>query len=44
MCRDGVRKVKTQLELNLSKHAKNKKKGFYRYISLKRKIKKPASS
>ena len=41
MCRDGVRKAKVQLELNL---ARDKKKGFYRYISLKRKIKKTASS
>ena len=44
MCRDGVRKAKVQLELNLAKDAKNNKKGFYRYISLKRKIKKTASS
>ena len=42
MCRDGVRKAKTQLELNLSKDAKNK--GFYRYISLKRKVKKLVST
>ena len=44
MCRDGVRKAKVQLELNLAKDAKNKKKGFYRYISLKRKVKKLVST
>ena len=36
MCRDGVRKAKVQLELNL---ARDNKKGFYKYISLKRKVK-----
>lgn len=39
MCRDGVRKVKALLKLNLSRDAKNKKKGFYRYVSQKRKVK-----
>jgi len=29
-CRDGIRKVKVQLELNLARDAKNNKKGFYR--------------
>jgi len=31
-CRGGVRKVKVQLELDFARGAKNKKKGFYRYI------------
>jgi len=39
LCRDGVRKAKAQLELNLARDAKNNKKGFYRYVSQKRKIK-----
>ncbi|KAK4828806.1 hypothetical protein QYF61_000863 [Mycteria americana] len=29
LCRDGVRKAKAQLELNLARDAKNNKKGFY---------------
>ncbi|KAK4821758.1 hypothetical protein QYF61_000819 [Mycteria americana] len=37
--RDGVRKAKAQLELNLARDAKNTKKGFYRYIDQKRKVK-----
>ncbi|KAK4820966.1 hypothetical protein QYF61_009211 [Mycteria americana] len=37
--RDGVRKAKAQLELNLARDAKNNKKGFYRYINQKRKVK-----
>jgi len=37
--RDGVRKVKAQLELNLARNAKNNKKGFYRYVSQKSKVK-----
>jgi len=37
--RDGVRKAKAQLELNLARDAKNNKKGFYRYISQKKMIK-----
>ncbi|KAK4806794.1 hypothetical protein QYF61_005590 [Mycteria americana] len=32
MCRNGARKAKAQLELNLARDAKNNKKGFYRYI------------
>ena len=40
MCRDGVRKAKAQLELNLARDAKNKK-GFYRYVSQKRKCTPP---
>ncbi|KAK4808500.1 hypothetical protein QYF61_005817 [Mycteria americana] len=39
LCRDGVRKAKVQLELNLARDAKNNKKGFYRYINQKRKVK-----
>ena len=35
-CRDGV---KAQQELNLARAAKNNKKGFYRYVSQKRKVK-----
>ena len=38
--RDGIRKAKAQLELNLARDAKNNKKGFYRYVSQKRKVKK----
>lgn len=38
MCRDVVRKAKAQLELNLAKSAKENKKGFYRYLSQKRKL------
>jgi len=38
--RDGVRKTKGQLELNLARDAKSNKKGFYRYVSQKRKSKK----
>jgi len=36
-CRDGVRKAKAQLEVNLAGDTKNKK-GFYRYLSQKRKV------
>ncbi|KAK4828789.1 hypothetical protein QYF61_000846 [Mycteria americana] len=39
LCRDGVRKAKAQLELNLARDAKNNRKGFYRYVSQKRKVK-----
>ena len=39
MCRDGVRKDKAQLELNLAREAKNNKKFFYRYVSRKKKVK-----
>ncbi|KFQ66130.1 hypothetical protein N335_00947, partial [Phaethon lepturus] len=37
--RDGVRKAKVWLELNLASNTKNNKKGFYRYVSQKRKVK-----
>lgn len=30
-CRDGFRKVKAQMELNLSRGVKNYKKAFYKY-------------
>ncbi|KAK4810612.1 hypothetical protein QYF61_007349 [Mycteria americana] len=36
---DGVRKAKVRLELNLARDAKNNKKGFYRHVSQKRKVK-----
>lgn len=39
MCRDGVRKAKVWLELNLARDAKNNRKGFYRYVIQKRKVK-----
>ena len=39
LCRDGVRKAKAWLELNLSNDVRNNKKGFYRYVSQKRKVK-----
>ncbi|GAB0183552.1 hypothetical protein GRJ2_000820500 [Grus japonensis] len=39
LCRDGVRKAKAQLELNLARDAKNNNKGFYRYVSQKRMVK-----
>jgi len=42
MCRDGVRRAKAQLELNLARDAKNNKKGFYRSVNQKRKIKESA--
>jgi len=39
LCRDGVRRTKVWLELNLARDAKNNKKGFCRYVSQKRKVK-----
>ncbi|KAK4825612.1 hypothetical protein QYF61_001292 [Mycteria americana] len=36
-CRDAVRKAKAQLELKFAKDIKNKKKGFFRYLSSKQK-------
>jgi len=36
---DGVRRAKVWLELNLATDAKNNKKGFYRYVNQKRKVK-----
>ncbi|KAK4825362.1 hypothetical protein QYF61_026881 [Mycteria americana] len=40
LCRDGVRKAKAQLELNLARDAKNNKKGFYSISARKGKLKK----
>lgn len=42
MCRDEIRKAKAQLELNLAKVSKNSKKGFYRCVGQKRKMKENA--
>ena len=39
LCRDEVMRAKVQLELNLASDAENNKKGFYRYINQKRKVK-----
>jgi len=44
LCRDGVRRVKEWLELNLARDAKNNEKGFYRYVNQKRKVKESAPS
>jgi len=41
LCRDGIGKAKARMELNLARDAKNNK-GFYRYVSQKRKIKESA--
>jgi len=41
--RDEVRKVKAWMELNLARDAKNNKKGFYRCVSQKRKVKESVS-
>ena len=39
LCRNGVRRAEASLELNLARDAKNNKKGFYRYVKQKRKLK-----
>ena len=39
VCRDGIRKAKAQMELNLARDVKDNKKGFYRYIGRKRQAK-----
>jgi len=39
LCRDGVRRAKGRLELNLASDAKNNKKDSYRYVNQKRKVK-----
>jgi len=39
LCRDGVRRARAWLELNLAKDAKNNKKSFYRCVNQKRKVK-----
>jgi len=36
-CRDAMRKAKAHLELNLARDVKNNKKGFFNYLSSKRK-------
>jgi len=36
LCREVVRRVKAQLELNLARNAKNNKKGFYTLVNYKR--------
>ena len=36
-CKDATRKAKAHLELNLARDARNNKKGFFNYISSKRK-------
>lgn len=36
MCKDGIRKVKANLELKLTREPKNNKKDFYRYVSQKK--------
>ena len=33
LCRDGVRKAKAQLQLNLARSGKKRKKAFYRYLN-----------
>ncbi|KAK4811350.1 hypothetical protein QYF61_027579 [Mycteria americana] len=38
-CRDGIRKAKAQMELNLARDIKSNKKGFFRYIGQQRKMK-----
>ena len=38
MCRDGIRKAKVKLELNLARDARNKK-DCYRYVGQKKKFK-----
>ena len=42
MCRDGIRKAKAQMELNLARDVKRNKKGFYRYTGQKRQAKESA--
>ena len=38
-CRDGIRKAKAQMELNLARDVKNNMEGFYRYTGQKRQVK-----
>lgn len=38
LCRDGVRKAKTHLELNLVRKVKDKREVFYKYKKSKRKM------
>jgi len=39
ICREGIRKAKVQMELNLEKDVKHNRKGLYRYIGQKRQTK-----
>jgi len=39
LCRDEVRKAKAHLDFNLARDGKNNNKGFYTYVSQKRKVK-----
>jgi len=39
LCTDGIRKAKAWMEVNLARDAKHNKKGFYRYVKQKRKVK-----
>lgn len=39
LCKDGLRKAKEKLELNLIRHLKNNRMGFYAYVNQKRKVK-----
>jgi len=38
LCRDGVRKARADLEINLVRNVKDNKKGFYKYIKSKREM------
>jgi len=40
LCRDGIRKDKVQMQLNLKREVKNSQKGFYKYIGQQRQAKK----
>jgi len=44
LCRYGVRKAKEWMELKLAMDANNNKKGFYRYVSQKKKFKESVPS
>lgn len=44
LCTGGGRNAKAQLELSLAQDANNNKKGFYRYLNQKRKIKESTTS
>ena len=39
VCRDATRRSKAHLELNLARDEKDKKKGFFKYISIQEKTK-----
>lgn len=44
LCRDGLRKAKIHLELNLAKDVKGNRKGFYKYTCSKRKTRENMAS